>query len=193
MVIVMTSKIHDERMKRYFIDSAKSIIMSEGTKALSVRNVAERAGYSYATLYNYFSDLNQLLNICTGEFIAEAVEFVNGRIVGSTDIKSTACAYCDYFVQYTGIYSLIFCERKSYGTSEKAHGLLHELIAAKWTETFGNSDESQVYANIFTDFVDGALLMYISRGIPESYPDFRKSLQVKITNLLDLVKCKVEN
>ena len=58
--------ILEQRMKGYFIQAAMEILRGEGIKDLSVRNVAEKAGYSYATLYNYFKDLNELLSLCIG-------------------------------------------------------------------------------------------------------------------------------
>ena len=51
-------QIQEERIKTYFLDSAKNLLRAEGLKGVSVRNVAYRAGYSYATLYNYFKDIN---------------------------------------------------------------------------------------------------------------------------------------
>ena len=52
-------QIQEERIKTYFLDSAKNLLRAEGLKGVSVRNVAYRAGYSYATLYNYFKDIEK--------------------------------------------------------------------------------------------------------------------------------------
>ena len=49
-------KIQEERIRGYFIQATKEILKGEGLSALSVRNIADRAGYSYATLYNYFKE-----------------------------------------------------------------------------------------------------------------------------------------
>ena len=49
-------EIQEQRMRGYFIQATKEIIKGEGIKSVSVRNIADRAGYSYATLYNYFKD-----------------------------------------------------------------------------------------------------------------------------------------
>lgn len=50
-----------DRVREYFIDAAKQIILEEGVGSATVRNIADRAGYAYASLYNYFKDLNDLL------------------------------------------------------------------------------------------------------------------------------------
>ncbi|SHI80755.1 TetR/AcrR family transcriptional regulator [Lutispora thermophila] len=52
--------LQKRRMMGYFIDAAKKIIDEKGIEALSVREVADIAGYNSATLYNYFEDLEHL-------------------------------------------------------------------------------------------------------------------------------------
>lgn len=54
-------ELQRERMKGYFIEAAKNIILDEGVDGMTVRRVAEDAGYGYTTLYNYFENLNDLL------------------------------------------------------------------------------------------------------------------------------------
>lgn len=48
-------------MMGYFIDAANQIIENEGIESVTIRKVADIAGYNSATLYNYFNDLNHLL------------------------------------------------------------------------------------------------------------------------------------
>ena len=47
-------------MLTYFIEAAETIIREEGLASLSLRKVADAAGYNSATLYNYFDDLEYL-------------------------------------------------------------------------------------------------------------------------------------
>ena len=72
-------EIQEERMKNYFIDATKEIITGEGIKALSVRSIAEKAGYSFATLYNYFKDVKDLIFYCVQDFSQECREYVVSR------------------------------------------------------------------------------------------------------------------
>jgi DNA-binding transcriptional regulator YbjK len=65
---VNRKQIQEQRMKSYFIQAAKDMLKGEGLKSLSVRSVADRAGYSFATLYNYFKDLNELIFVCVKIF-----------------------------------------------------------------------------------------------------------------------------
>lgn len=108
-------QIQEERIKTYFLDSAKNLLRAEGLKGVSVRNVAYRAGYSYATLYNYFKDINDLLFRCVEDFCREVAEFVAARTEGVAPgregLRRTARAYVEYFVEYPGVFELFFLER----------------------------------------------------------------------------------
>lgn len=50
-----------EYVKSKFVEAAKTIIHHDGVSSVTARRIAELTGYSYASLYNYFTDLNELL------------------------------------------------------------------------------------------------------------------------------------
>ena len=45
----------------FFIEAAQEIMTKEGIEAITLRKVADLAGYNGATLYNYFKDLDHLI------------------------------------------------------------------------------------------------------------------------------------
>lgn len=49
------------RSMGYFIEAAAQIMDEEGMEALTIRKVADLAGYNSATLYNYFKNLDELI------------------------------------------------------------------------------------------------------------------------------------
>jgi len=57
----MKRDIKKNRIKKYFIDACHQIISTEGVDAVTIRKVADLAGYNSATLYNYFENLDHLL------------------------------------------------------------------------------------------------------------------------------------
>ena len=73
-------ELQRNRMKRYFIDSAKALIEEEGLENLTTKKIGDRAGYSYATIYNYFENFNELICICIEEFSFEMKEYLKERI-----------------------------------------------------------------------------------------------------------------
>ena len=54
-------EIQTRRIKNFFIEAACEIIENEGVSAVTVRKVADKAGYHYSTTYNYFQDLPYLI------------------------------------------------------------------------------------------------------------------------------------
>ena len=109
------SELQQQRMRTYFIDATKEILRGEGLKVASARNIAERAGYSYATLYNYFEDLTTLIFESVRDFQAEIEQLVTEQAEkpesGLDKIRAGVTAWVNYFVQYPGIFELFFLEQ----------------------------------------------------------------------------------
>lgn len=63
--------LQKQRTMRFFIDATKEIAESEGMKKISIRNVAEKAGYNSATIYNYFKNADTLVAFAMIDSITE--------------------------------------------------------------------------------------------------------------------------
>jgi len=183
---MVKNQIQEDRMKSYFITSAKEIIRGEGMRALSVRTVAEKAGYSYATLYNYFKDLRELVFYCIVDFLDELREFVDEPTKGEESILKRSKAFCNYFVQYPGTFSVIFSEQMT----EIVHNVeIMEEINKTFLTVFGeyynslatqnNQNESDIFER-HKFLIIGILTMYLLRREPKSYEEFQKKLETII-------------
>ncbi len=53
--------IQKRRIMSYFIEAATQIIEEDGIENVTIRKVADIAGYNSATLYNYFENLDHLI------------------------------------------------------------------------------------------------------------------------------------
>lgn len=73
------------RMWGYFVDAAITIIQEEGFQALTIRKVAQRAGYNSATMYNYFRDLSHLRFFASMKLLNPYVTTVSQSIANETD------------------------------------------------------------------------------------------------------------
>ena len=72
----MSEKIERERIKqqrimKYFIQSTSKIIQEEGISAVTIRKVANSAGYTSATLYNYFDNLSHLIFLANMTYLED--------------------------------------------------------------------------------------------------------------------------
>ena len=151
----MKEKITDKkeiqrgRMKSFFLDATKKIILEEGVENVTIRKVADIAGYSYATIYNYFVDLNKLLWETKLLMIKDLIEIVESRInvkrYDSEGIKKIFKTYISYYLENPNIFKFFY---------------LYQLVKIDEKldsiETQPNFD--QMWKNTFKEFIDKGIL-----------------------------------
>ena len=182
--------LQEQRIKGYFVQAAKDILRSEGLKGISVRNVAQKAGYSYATLYNYFKDIRFLVFECVRDFQEECTQFILEKVgnaaPGLERLKAISHAYIEYFVEYPGIFELFYLEKMSaYGNSnetvELIYTFLDRLCDEDWQIYATNLDLQSEFVYKLKDQLRftliGLLLFYLNRNYPESYAEFVERTQ----------------
>jgi AcrR family transcriptional regulator len=190
-------EIQEQRMKSYFIDAAKSMIRGEGVRSISVRRVADEAGYSYATLYNYFKDMRDLLFICVNDFLEECRAFIfsdpHPDSPGPERIKSITKSYVRYFIQYPGTFELMFLEKMSEiqhneNIGDAIYIFLDDLLAEDWKVYAAHYNINKPHLgeirNAFKSVVHGEMLFYLNRRIPKDYSEFMKNFNTSIDHLL---------
>ncbi len=100
------------RTKMYFIEAAKDMIESQGVESVSVRNIAESAGYSYPTLYNYFHDLSELLWETKGFMILDLVEIMRQKtsypMKDMEEVKGGFKAYIQYYLDHPNVFKFFY-------------------------------------------------------------------------------------
>ncbi len=102
-----------QRLRLYFAQTARDIILESGAQAVSVRSIAKRAGYAYATLYNHFENLDELLWLTRSLFIEDIAADMDknapGRAAQSTqEVCALFVAYADYFVRHPAAYEFLY-------------------------------------------------------------------------------------
>lgn len=191
-------QIQEQRMKKYFIDAAKELLKGEGLRSINVRNVADKAGYSYATLYNYFKDLNELIFECVKEFQVESEQFIEDKVgkseQGKEKIKAIVSAYAHYFTEYPGVFELFFLERmgnigSKQSTSELIYTFLDRLCESQWEycieQNIYTRETAEKKKNHLRFCVAGMLLFYENRLQPESYAEFSNLLSKQLDEIVD--------
>lgn len=183
-------EIQEQRMKGYFIQATKEILKAEGLKAISVRNIADKAGYSYTTMYNYFNDINDLVFFCVEDFQEECKQFVFEKTAklpqGIRKLKASAVAYASYFIEYPGIFDLFYLEKMSdYGQKQKTKDLIGNSFEEIITEDFNYCISHGILQPVnaaslkkqmkFT--VIGMLLLYLNRHTPADFSEFIHQLE----------------
>ena len=131
------SGIKGRRIRAYFIEAAKEIILREGVENVSVRKVADTAGYSYATIYNYFSDLNALLREVKLSMVQDMIAYMggvhDGKVNGIDDIRKINRMYVGYYLQHPHIFRFFYSYRLTYEEKDAGQYFDYDM---HWQDTY---------------------------------------------------------
>jgi AcrR family transcriptional regulator len=190
-------EIQEQRIRGYFIEATREMLKGEGLRSINVRAVAERAGYSYATLYNYFKDIKELVFICVKGFEEEAEILIDSETAdaqrGKEKIKAILKSYIRYFVQYPGIFELFFVEKMNdIGASQPTASLIYtfpdRLCDNEWQflaeQNQVNQERASVLKNQLKFAVTGMMLFFIHRGQPAGFNEFNSMVDEQLNSIL---------
>ncbi len=114
MIKVDKNDIKKKRTLKIFIDAAAQIIEQEGISGVTIRKVAQIAGYNSATIYNYFDNSTQLISLAAMKFIDEYVHDLPNYIDKADNemeefIFIWEC-FCNHCFKNPEIYYAVFTE-----------------------------------------------------------------------------------
>ena len=114
-MIKKTIKKH--RNMSYFIDAASKIMDEEGIHAITIRKVADMAGYNSATLYNYFENLDELILYASirhlKEYTFSLAQYVSTLHNNIDKYHKIWESFCKYSFSNPEIYNIIFLGKHS--------------------------------------------------------------------------------
>ncbi|MTW86242.1 TetR family transcriptional regulator [Virgibacillus dakarensis] len=107
-------EIQRARMWRYFLDAATEVIEKEGINHVTIRKIAEKAGYTSSTAYNYFRDLSHLKFFTAMRFTKGYTDELpayleKGKNTVEKWLYSWEC-FCRHSFEQPKIYSVIFMD-----------------------------------------------------------------------------------
>ena len=89
------------RMMNYFIEAATQIIDEEGLGAVTIRKVADIAGYNSATMYNYFENLDHLIFFAQLKHLRTYVAHLNDYIKNAKNSLETYYLIWEFFCYHS--------------------------------------------------------------------------------------------
>lgn len=117
--------LKSQRVKSYFLEAAKQIISSNGVEGISARKVAENAGYSYATIYNYFKDIDELLGETKALMVTDVMKYMQENMnftpTCTEDLLRLFAAYVKYYLDHPNIFRFFYSYRLSDAEALKEH------------------------------------------------------------------------
>ena len=114
MIDIDSKDIKKKRILKYFIQATKEVIEEKGIENVTIRNVAKRAGYNSATIYNYFDNYKQLIFFASLDFLSNYIQAMPDYISKGEDeiekfILMWEC-FCKYSFETPQIYYAIFTD-----------------------------------------------------------------------------------
>src|SRR6056297_3514856 len=159
----------------YNID--KMNLLEKGIDKLTVRNIAKKAGYSYATIYNYFNNSDELMwaiGLKVLENLAQLLHQHYEEIKNSVDnrklIKSVYREYIDYFLENESLYHFIFLKNinvEAIRKDEQNHPPILYNLQQEIMENFVKKgiikrEEAIIAGDLLTNSINGLLSLYFS-------------------------------
>ena len=188
-------KLKAERVKQFFAETAKEMIIKEGVSSISVRKVADLAAYSYATMYNHFKNLDELLwytrNIMIGDIVEHIKENNRTEIRDVESIKKLFKTYVDYFIEYPNVFEFLFFHHLD-KSGKKVTSIAQEIdfdemhkATFKYFVLSGklNIKELEIITKTLVFSIQGMLMTYISNKDDMTEEDIYKSLDDMVNHL----------
>lgn len=191
-------KIQAERKRSYFIEATKSLIEENGVEGLTVKKIAQRAGYATGTLYNYFDNLNVLLFNCILDYFEELYNELSNIQVVNDDYQNylltLMAVYTDYFTQKPEIYYLIYL--KNLGPIEAVNDgktfrpKISSLLKNALIDYYKSNDvsitkkELEIIGSLITNSLHGNLLFYINKKSDLTIEKLKEKIKGEVTYII---------
>ncbi|HAE21863.1 MAG TPA: hypothetical protein DCG47_06010 [Spirochaetaceae bacterium] len=128
------------QVQAHFVEAARALILREGVEALTIRRVAAEAGYTFASIYNHFEKLDELLWRTRARMIEDLVEYMAaaGRLdaASTDDIVLVFLSYVDYFLERPHAYRFIYFHRLDAALKPSGESAASDPLAARLFRTF---------------------------------------------------------
>jgi AcrR family transcriptional regulator len=105
-------EIQRNRMLKYFLEATVQIIEEEGIENVTIRKVADIAGYNSATIYNYFQEVSHMIFFASMTFLKKYTDALPGYMSkGENSLERFLLiweCFCKYSYAEPKIYNAIF-------------------------------------------------------------------------------------
>ncbi len=191
----MDKEKRQEFIKQEFIAAAKTIIENEGVEAVSARNISKISGYSYATLYNYFKDIDTLLTHVGVDYLEESYQFIITGLYEHDNprdrIIHCSTRYFEYMTKNPSIFKIIFINNFGEITEEVAKNLVPK-VTILLRETLNQIEPKKLKLSKETTFqlisssLHGKLMFYIFKRGNLDYDTLLKIIEEEIKELIEV-------
>ena len=161
-------------LRQRILDTAEAVLEEAGVAALSMREVARRAGVTHQAPYHHFADRETIL----AELVTRGFDELTRRLARANDraaqdgrrtlVIESGAAYVGFALDHPGVFRIMFrpdvCDPTRFpeamAAGDRAHGELGRLVRLmhddRYTEALASGYWAQVHG-LACLFVDGPL------------------------------------
>ncbi len=175
-----------EQRRKAIIKIVRKLIKKGGVGEISLRKVAELAGYSTTVVYSLFGDKGTLITQAMDEDLLELTGVMRQAVAAFTDplecIRSMARAYVHFGVTHPDEYAFVFMQRRPHAPNESArvqHGdplqdpyAFARALFAKWAATGVVRDldvDVDLMTQIFWEGIHGFTARHLVMGLDDTW------------------------
>lgn len=137
-----TSALEPADLRQRILDTSRALLDEQGLAALSLREVARRAGVTHQAPYHHFADRESIL----AELVAQGFDELTLRLAKANRMASShshldmlvasGCAYVGFALDQPGVFGIMFrndaCDPARFEAAllagQRAHGELLQLV-----------------------------------------------------------------
>lgn len=188
---------HHGDLRRALIDAALSLISDGCVADLALREVARRAGVSYAAPYHHFADKSALLAAvaCQGfeQLVAELERAASRRTTLASEMLAMAEAYVAFAVTHPAHYHVMFLPDvkqspsadELHAVADRSFGMLLQRVARARA---GESERAQqVLATTVWAALHGLSLLAIDGTLQNKFPEPEKMMRGACQSIVRMV------
>lgn len=189
------TQLKSDRVKKVFAITAKDMIIEDGIESISVRKVADRAGYSLGTVYNHFKNIDELLWMARDLMIREIANYLSGQaseVVSLESIIESMVKYADYYRQNPNAFRFFYFHHLNQDDNHTA-SMINEERHQKQTKAnialivdlkSCTMSEAVLIFQTIIYAVHGMLMMFISDNDGEANQDMSEEISKLVTMMI---------
>jgi AcrR family transcriptional regulator len=184
-------------LRQAILDAAAALFLEQGYEQFSMRQIAERIGYSATTIYRHFENKDDLLFAVVDRGFERFGAALREAAAGSDDpgdrLTALGHAYVRFGLENPTYYQLMFMQRTDYltktpeGSFEPRFGtflILQRAVEEAIAAGVLNQGDARIYGNAIWSVVHGVVALAITMA-PEVGFDVERTLTVALDMTVD--------
>jgi len=168
-------------LRQRILDGAEALLEAEGLAALSLREVARRAGVTHQAPYHHFADRETIL----AELVSGGFDELTRRLARANDrsgdrrsaVLESGLAYVGFALDHPGLFRIMFrpevCEPSRFPAAQEAGERAHAELGRLVRRLHGDA-ASEALASVYWAQVHGLACLIVDGPLGQQMPGLRE-------------------